>query len=794
MKLKLKLQNFKCWDSKTIEFEDGLSLISGTSGIGKTSLLDAVYFVLFKSGYKVLKIGKKNCSVSLIIDDSLVITRSKRPERLTWKENKVKYEDEVAQKHIYNRFGIYTDKLCYLKQDNMESFIYMKPGKKLEFIESILFKDIDMSKIKKKVKDLQLVRQKKLSEIQSNIEVVKNLIKDQSLPVCEFPLESKSDSLQEKEKDIQQFYKENDDLTETIENSRLKLLSLHKKSNELKFKKLRLDENKQNLRDCQKKLEALQFDKNRESTLQTDYQKSKNEYELSREQEELLQSHKLLEKQLTQSKQKYKEHKKESILLDEKLGKYLSDKEYNLKIDELRTIIQYKKEYNKKQRKVERIRENLSTFNNISVFTVEQLSTKIQDLQQTLKCETEFLSCPSCNQALKYKNSILVKIDESKIISTEEKRKLKLECETFFKDREEIKKQLHYKQNLEHEFKLISNEVEKLSKKISEERKLEECETKVSELNQQLKNRENIQREQRYAYRTYKRFKDDVNAYKNKIKPIAQKLTELKITKSESTLLDTYHTAKKKLDVFLQTKSRYNELTQREIELKNKMNRIDFKPEDLEDSKKRITILEKNVKELEVKHGENKILKEKCEKWLEYYRRYKQLEHHRRKEDELKKKEKEACIQLKGTLEIHRKIKYLSSYVLTSSIKNLNTLLDEYIQVIFPKKTMKVELSSFKKKKDQSKPQINILINGEYDKLDLLSGGERQRINIAMTFAMMEHFNIPFLLLDECTSNLDQELATGIVSMIKNKNFKKPILMIAHQAIEGIFDHIKKIE
>ena len=31
-------------------------------------------------------------------------------------------------------------------------------------------------------------------------------------------------------------------------------------------------------------------------------------------------------------------------------------------------------------------------------------------------------------------------------------------------------------------------------------------------------------------------------------------------------------------------------------------------------------------------------------------------------------------------------------------------------------------------------------------------------------------FNIPFLLLDECTSNLDQELATAIVSMIKNKN------------------------
>ena len=58
----------------------------------------------------------------------------------------------------------------------------------LDFIESILFKDMDMTRLKEKVKELQSIRNKKVSEIQSNLKVVENLISEQSLPTCKFPL------------------------------------------------------------------------------------------------------------------------------------------------------------------------------------------------------------------------------------------------------------------------------------------------------------------------------------------------------------------------------------------------------------------------------------------------------------------------------------------------------------------------------------------------------------------------------------------------------------------------------
>ena len=49
---------------KTIDFGNtGIVLLSGKSGIGKTSILDAIIFALFGIGHKLVSIGKKSCKV-----------------------------------------------------------------------------------------------------------------------------------------------------------------------------------------------------------------------------------------------------------------------------------------------------------------------------------------------------------------------------------------------------------------------------------------------------------------------------------------------------------------------------------------------------------------------------------------------------------------------------------------------------------------------------------------------------------------------------------------------------------
>jgi len=88
---------------------------------------------------------------------------------------------------------------------------------------------------------------------------------------------------------------------------------------------------------------------------------------------------------------------------------------------------------------------------------------------------------------------------------------------------------------------------------------------------------------------------------------------------------------------------------------------------------------------------------------------------------------------------------------------------------------------------------IGIDYKGMDADLSVLSGGELQRVVIAYNLALSELFAVPMVLLDECTSNLDQELTEIVVNGIKQNCKGKTMIMIAHQVVSGIFDNIIEI-
>ena len=57
--MKLILENIKSYTNKTFEFNDGITLIQGKSGSGKSSIFHAILFVLFGKFKDIVKIGKK---------------------------------------------------------------------------------------------------------------------------------------------------------------------------------------------------------------------------------------------------------------------------------------------------------------------------------------------------------------------------------------------------------------------------------------------------------------------------------------------------------------------------------------------------------------------------------------------------------------------------------------------------------------------------------------------------------------------------------------------------------------
>ena len=56
--MQLSLKDFRCYKDKTFNLgEKGITLISGSSGKGKSTILIAIYFVLYGSGTKLVSYG-----------------------------------------------------------------------------------------------------------------------------------------------------------------------------------------------------------------------------------------------------------------------------------------------------------------------------------------------------------------------------------------------------------------------------------------------------------------------------------------------------------------------------------------------------------------------------------------------------------------------------------------------------------------------------------------------------------------------------------------------------------------
>jgi DNA replication and repair protein RecF len=77
---KLQLTQFKNYEQASFEFVEGINCLLGRNGIGKTNLLDAIYYLAFtKSAFNAVDkdnilheatffsfIGKKRCSSGLV--------------------------------------------------------------------------------------------------------------------------------------------------------------------------------------------------------------------------------------------------------------------------------------------------------------------------------------------------------------------------------------------------------------------------------------------------------------------------------------------------------------------------------------------------------------------------------------------------------------------------------------------------------------------------------------------------------------------------------------------------------
>jgi len=807
--IRLTLKNFKCYQEKTFEFDKGFVLIEGQSGVGKTSILQAIIFVLYGKGKNLKMNGKSSCSVQIDYDD-LVILRSKNPNKLVINDI---IEGDEAQHIINKKFGDTFDVTSYISQTSLNSFILMNPVEKLEFLEKFAFKDIDLADIKSRNKTEIGKRKDDLIKIVHNLELTSKIFQDMNEPITvEFPIKSKPSNYEKIAKNEEIKLK---NCSTRIKKLQIEIKKLQEEIGDLKIFNTFIKDKECTIDSLTTFLEELSLQEQNiiyDDNILNDY---KNRLKILLSKNTLL----LKQKQYLENTQKLELMKKTEI---EKYTNEVNNISNNLWKDyskeECENIIKDTKDCLKDATLITTYKNNLKDYYvDCQLLQNKKLEKdnliKQLEIFKQLYNQKFIYNCPSCNnnlQIIDNKLSICTdKITEhshmdneedinSKIISIEKQIK-KLETVIITEENK-----LDKCQKIEKNINDITSQYED---ELNEETLADDLENIKTYYNLQLKQEnklsevQNILLEENFSS-SFKIFLKDNNKLKLDIEDLEnisgknneilteEELRELiiKEEKNKDTFEHLIKDKRKKEEEVLKNKKDIETLKNSHINKYQSINNEQEIKEKIKDKENQIITYENDIKT----HTSNLVQINKYNRYIQDFDKYSEFKN---RIIDLETQEKEHRKKYNASILLKEKILEAESIAILNIIETINNHSQVYLDHFFPDNPILVKLQTFKETKKDNKPQITIDIDYKGMETDLssLSGGELSRVILAFTLALSEIFNSPILLLDESTASLDQDSTTIVFDAIK-ENFKnKFVLIVAHQVVLGIFDKIIKI-
>lgn len=779
--MKIYLKNFRCYlDSQFDLGESGIVLISAPSGKGKTTILMAIQFVLFGTGKKVVTYDKTSCSVQLEYLEYLntTITRTKTPNRLILKNSQGTFEGDSAQSIINKIFGDHFNLTSCISQNSYESFILLSPMDKLEFLEKFAFQDVDIAVVNKKCKDIIKEKETEMLKITTQINTMNSIFEYTSIPEkINFPLKC---SMKNRPIAIKNEYTR-------FKNTEI-LLKKHKETLEtstneyhrLQLQEQRIDIKKTELKHIESKIDLITFDENKIQELENSIKSIKN--------------HKM-----------YLEYKKN---LDNLNNSKLSEmNEYTNTVETLKSNLWPLQSKEDTETTINDYKKVLKSLEKIQLLNLEkyQYSDEFQDYttcdmrdllekerQQIVDLEQckDIYTCPNCSSFLKFqKKTLIVSTNSNNIASVDvidskiseiKKNINKMETELKIRQKNEennLKIQAIHDESVYNLEDISSIDDFSLDLKNLKTYYYENTsnETKLEEIQLKIQNRQystiilNTEKELKKSAPKFVSVEFESLPNEQEEAEIQKELHELY---QQKTKLDELLTAKKTCLAQLCLDNNVSETSDQIFEL--------------------IKTLKTTVSELETQHQKAKENIELIEKYKTYEKEQIMYDEMVLKIQTAKNQEKIISKELSSACILKQLILEAESISVLNIINSINTHAQGFLDTFFDD-PISIRLIPFKETKGgNKKPQINVEVHykGMEAELSMLSGGELSRVVLAFMLALVEIFNSPIVLLDECTSSLDENLNTEVIESIKTTFQKKLIIMISHQCVAGNYDKI----